>query len=296
MSEIAISHESIKTSGLRFAVTSAGTGDKLALLLHGFPECAYSWRYQVPLLARLGYRVWAPDLRGYGKSDKPKGISEYALDKLAKDVADLIDASGAKSVLLCGHDWGGMIAWHVAMYGLRPIERLVIMNAPHPACFYRSARTWRQLRKSWYIAFFQIPWLPELLLSRRNFELVARAFTRMAVDKSRFPDGVLEVFRKNASEPGALTAMLNYYRAARLSARIHRQRGFPRIDVPTLMIWGERDAALGKELTYGTDRYVSDLTVEYLQDVSHWVQQEAPEKVNAVLQTWLEGTPVSRDV
>ena len=109
MSEIAISQKSIKTNGLRFEVTMAGTGDKLALLLHGFPESAYSWRYQIPLLARLGYRVWAPDLRGYGKSDKPKGISEYTIDKLEQDVADLIDASGAKSVLLCGHDWGAFV-------------------------------------------------------------------------------------------------------------------------------------------------------------------------------------------
>ena len=287
MAEIAISYESIATKGLRFEVTTAGTGDKLALLLHGFPECAYSWRYQIPLLAPLGYRVWAPNLRGYGKSDKPDGISEYSLDKLEQDVADLIDVSGAKSVLLCGHDWGAMIAWQFAMHRLRPIERLVIMNVPHPACFFERGRTLRQLRKSWYIAFFQIPWLPEFLLSRHNYEPIARAFKQMAVDKTRFPDEVLDVFRKNASEPGALTAMLNYYRAAGRSVLIHRQRDFPRIDVPTLMIWGERDTALGKELTYGTDQYVSDLTVRYLADVSHWVQQEAPETVNAMLEAWL---------
>ena len=280
----------IQTKGLRFDVTTAGGGDKLALLLHGFPECAYSWRCQIPLLARMGYHVWAPDMRGYGKSDKPEGISEYTIDKLAQDVADLIDVSGAKSVLLCGHDWGAVIAWHFAMHRLRAIERLVIMNVPHPACFYENARTLRQLRKSWYIAFFQIPWLPEFLLSRRNCALVVRAFTRMAVDKSRFPQEVLEVFRKNASEPGALTAMLNYYRALRYT-RV-RSRHFPRIDVPTLMIWGERDMALGKELTYGTSEHVSDFTLRYLPDVSHWVQQEAPETVNAMLEAWLQGKPV----
>jgi epoxide hydrolase 4 len=281
----------IQTKGLRFEVTAAGGGDNLALLLHGFPECAYSWRCQIPMLARMGYRVWAPDLRGYGETDKPEGISEYTIDKLVQDVADLIDASGAKSVLLCGHDWGGMIAWSFAMRRLRPIQRLVIMNAPHPACFYQQARTFRQLRKSWYIAFFQIPWLPELLLSRHNCELVVSAFRRMAMDKGRFPQDVLEVFRKNASEPGALTAMLNYYRALRF-ARVRSQRDFPRIEVPTLMIWGERDLALGKELTYGTDRHVSDITLRYLPDVSHWVQQEAPETVNAMLEAWLEGKPV----
>ena len=288
MAEAAISHDSIKTNGLRFEVTMAGTGDTLALLLHGFPECAYSWRYQIPLLARLGYRVWAPNLRGYGKTDRPEGISEYAIDKLEQDVADLIDAACAKSVLLCGHDWGGWIAWHFAMHRLRPIERLIVMNVPHPACFHQRARTLRQLRKSWYIALFQIPHLPELLLSRHNCELVARAFTRMAVDKSRFPDHVLQVFRANACEPGALTAMVNYYRAAGRSALARRQRGFPRVDVPTLMIWGEQDTALGKELTYGTDQYVRDLAVRYLPDVSHWVQQEAPEKVNDILEAWLE--------
>jgi pimeloyl-ACP methyl ester carboxylesterase len=282
----------IQTRGLRFEVTTAGEGDKLALLLHGFPECAYSWRSQIPLLARMGYRVWAPDLRGYGKSDKPEGISEYTIDKLTQDVADLIDISGAKSVLLCGHDWGALIAWHFAMHRLRPIERLVIMNVPHPACFLQHGRTLRQLRKSWYIVFFQIPWLPELLLSRHNCEFVVRAFKRLAVDKSRFPPEVLEVFRKNASEPRALTAMLNYYRALRY-ARVWSQRRlprFPRIEVPTLMIWGERDLALGKELTYGTDQYVSNLTLRYLPDVSHWVQQEAPETVNAMLDAWLTDT------
>ena len=292
MSRIPISHESIKTKGLRFDVTIAGTGDKLALLLHGFPECSYSWRYQLPLLARAGYRVWAPDLRGYGKSDKPLGIAEYSIDRLEQDVSDLIDASGARSVLLCGHDWGGVIAWHFAMYGLRPIDRLVVMNAPHPACFYKRARTFRQLRKSWYILLFQIPWLPEFLLSRHDCELVTRAFTKMAVDKSRFSKDVLDVFRKNACQPRALTAMLNYYRAAPRSARIHRQRGFRRIEVPTLMIWGERDTALGKELTYDTGQYVTDFTIHYLPDVSHWVQQEAPETVNAILDAWLEGKPV----
>lgn len=281
----------IQTRGLRFEVTTGGEGEKLALLLHGFPECAYSWRYQIPLLARMGYRVWAPDLRGYGKSDKPEGIFEYTIDKLAQDVADLIDVSGATSVLLCGHDWGALIAWHFAMYRLRPIERLVIMNVPHPACFFQHGRTLRQLRKSWYIVFFQIPWLPELLLARHNYELVVQAFKRLAVDKSRFPQEVLEVFRKNASEPRALTAMLNYYRALRY-ARVRSQGGFPRIEVPTLMIWGERDLALGKELTYGTGEHVSDFTLRYLPDVSHWVQQEAPETVNAMLEAWLEGKAV----
>ena len=284
--------ELVQTAGLRFEVTVAGEGDKLALLLHGFPECAYSWRHQIPLLTRLGYRVWAPNLRGYGGSDRPLGVDAYRIDRLEQDVADLIDASGAKSVTLMGHDWGAGIAWNFAMYRPRPIDRLVIMNVPHPARFQRGLRTLRQLSKSWYIFFFQLPRVPEALLSARNYDTIARMFRDAARDKSRFPESALEVFKRNAAEPGALTAMLNYYRAMPRSASLFRRRGMPKIEVPTLLVWGEEDVALGKELTYGTDQHVSDLTVRYLPGVSHWVQQEAPETVNAMLEAWLTGQAV----
>jgi pimeloyl-ACP methyl ester carboxylesterase len=282
----------VQTRGLRFEVATAGSGDKLALLLHGFPESAYSWRYQIPLLARLGYRVWAPNLRGYGKSERPVGLSHYMLDKLEQDVADLIDASGAKSVLLVGHDWGGGIAWAFALFGQRPIERLVVMNTPHPACFREGLRTLRQLRRSWYFFFLQIPGLPEWLLSLRDHALIAYMFRSMAIDKSRFPDEVLREYRQNAAEPGALKAMVDYYRAMLRTPRALTQRAMPVIEVPVLMLWGERDSALGKELTYGTGRHVRDLTLRYLPRVSHWVQQEAPEQVNAMLEAWLTGRPV----
>lgn len=292
MTEPTIDMQLVQTRGLRFEVAMAGQGDRLALLLHGFPESAYSWRYQIPLLAGMGYRVWAPNLRGYGASERPEGVAEYTLDKLEQDVADLIDASGAKQVTLIAHDWGAVIAWAFAMGRLRPLERLVIMNVPHPACFERGIRTLRQLRRSWYIFFFQIPWLPEALIAARGYEAIERSFRGMAVDKSRFPDEVIDVYKKNAAEPGALTAMVSYYRAIPRSLGIQRARGYPKIEVPTLMVWGEQDAALGKELTYGTDEYVSDLTLRYLPGVSHWVQQEAPERVNAILEAWLTGKPI----
>ena len=284
--------ELVQTTGLRFEVTIAGEGDRLALLLHGFPECSYSWRYQIPLLVRLGYRVWAPNLRGYGKSDRPEGVRQYRIDKLEQDVADLIDASGARSVLLIGHDWGAAIAWNFAMYGSRPLDRLVIMNVPHPARMQRGLRTLRQLKKSWYMFFFQVRGLPEMMLARDDFSAIGRSFRGMAIDKSRFPDEVLAVYRKNAAEPGALTAMINYYRALPGSFGLARRRGMPRIDLPTLLVWGEEDSALGKELTFGTEDHVADLTVRYLPNVSHWVQQEAPETVNAMLEAWLTGETV----
>jgi epoxide hydrolase 4 len=287
-----IRSEIVRANGIDFNVAVAGSGERLALCLHGFPESSFSWRYQMPLLEKLGYRVWAPDLRGYGLSSRPPGIDAYAMETLEEDVAALIEASGATEIVLIGHDWGALIAWHYAMFGRIPISKLIIMNVPHPALARKGLRTLRQLRKSWYIFFFQLPRIPEWALGRNGCAAIAQAFRGMAVDKSRFPDEVLEVYRNAAAQPGALTAMLNYYRALIRGLRRLQHRGTPRIEAPTLMIWGEVDSALGKELSYGTDEYVADLTLRYLPNVSHWVQQEAPEKVNDMIETWLQGKGV----
>src|SRR6202000_1653885 len=269
-----IDHQTIRANGIDFNVATAGSGERLALCLHGFPESSYSWRYQMPLLAQLGYRVWAPDLRGYGASSRPRGVAAYAMENLEEDVAALIEASGAKEDVLVGHDWGAGIAWYYAMFGRLPISRLIIMNVPHPALMEKGLRTRRQLAKSWYIFLFQLPWIPEWGLARRGCEAIGRVFRDMAVDKSRFPEEVLRVYREAAAVPGALTAMLNYYRALLRGIRRTNRRGTAPIHTPTLVIWGEVDAALGKELTYGTENYVSNLTLRYLPNVSHWVDQE----------------------
>ena len=282
----------VKANGLTFEVDQCGTGEKFALLLHGFPESKHSWRFQMPLLAGMGYRVWAPNLRGYGKSDRPGAVSDYHIDKLVADVAGLIDAAGAKETLLIAHDWGAIIAWQFAIRKVRPLSRLVIMNVPHPVCFAEAMRTWAQLKKSWYVFFFQIPWLPERLFTARGAEAVGRAFTDMAVDKSRFPAPVVQEYRRNALEPGAMRAMINYYRAALRAGSKAMVPDPATVDVPTLMIWGEEDTALGKETTYGTEKFVVDFTIRYLPGVSHWVQQEAPERVNGMLAAWLKGEPV----
>jgi pimeloyl-ACP methyl ester carboxylesterase len=286
-----IRHQQVRANGLEFHVASCGEGDRLALCLHGFPECWYSWRHQLPLLASLGYRAWAPDLRGYGASSRPPRMQDYAVERLMEDVAGLIDASGTREAVLLAHDWGAVVAWYFAMRRVRPLRRLVIMNVPHPG----AARIGlRQLLRSWYIFFFQIPRLPEWLLSARGYEPIGRAFVGMAVDKNRFPEEVLRVYRENAARPGALTAMIHWYRALVRGGGALRQRrlGTPVIETPTLMIWGEEDSALGVETTYGTGEYVRDLTVRYLPGVSHWVQQEAPETVNAMLEAWLRDKPV----
>jgi pimeloyl-ACP methyl ester carboxylesterase len=283
----------IETGGLRFEVMACGSdaGGRLALCLHGFPEHAFSWRHQLPLLGRLGYLAWAPNQRGYGLTSRPPRVRDYGIDHLVADVGQLIDASGCREVLLVGHDWGGIVAWYAALRRVRPIDRLVVMNIPHPTRFREALRhDPRQRRRSRYILLFQLPWLPEWFLTRRGARAIGEAFRGMAVDKSRFPEEVLAVYRRNALQPGAMRAMLNWYRAAGRTLGLAEEA--PVLEVPTLVIWGEEDTALGVELLDGTERLVKDLTVRRLPGVSHWVQQEAPEKVDAILEAWLTGREV----
>ncbi|WP_417610022.1 alpha/beta fold hydrolase [Parasphingorhabdus sp.] len=280
--ESGITMQWMEANGQKLEVATAGEGKKLALCLHGFPELHYSWRHQIPLLVELGYKVWAPNLRGYGGSSKPEGVEAYRLNTLVQDVAALIDASGAEEVTLIAHDWGAIIAWHFAILKTRPLTRLVIMNVPHPKCAQRELKHWYQLKKSWYIFFFQLPRIPEWFLGRHGAKRIKRAFSRMAVDKSRFPEKDLQIYADAASRPGALRSMINYYRAL-LRTPDARCIGDGMVDVPTLMVWGEEDSAIDIRCTDGTEEWVPNLELHRLPGVSHWVQQEAPEKVNAIL-------------
>jgi pimeloyl-ACP methyl ester carboxylesterase len=276
----------IEANGLRFAYDEAGNGPDIALCLHGFPESRFSWRHQLPVLAEAGWHAVAPDLRGYGQTSRPAGRGAYRMDALVADVAALFDAFGARRRLLIAHDWGALIAWTFAIGRVRALDGLIIMNVPHPAVFARVLRgSLAQLRRSWYVFFFQLPVLPELMLGARGARAIGEAFRGMAVDKAAFPEDVLAVYRGNAAAPGALTAMVNYYRANFWG--LARAGTVSRIEVPVLMIWGEEDTALGLELTEGYGPFVADFTLERLPGVSHWVQQEAPEKVNARMLAWL---------
>ena len=176
----------VDANGLRFEVDECGDGDRLALCLHGFPEHSSSWRYQLPLLAELGYRAWAPNLRGYGNSSRPGGMDSYRIEHLLDDVAGLIDASGCRETVLLAHDWGAVIAWYFAMRQLRPLQKLVICNVPHPGPSSRRGISWAQIRKSWYILFFQLPWLPEKLFGADDARAIGDIMRNSAVDKSRF--------------------------------------------------------------------------------------------------------------
>ncbi|WGJ12979.1 alpha/beta fold hydrolase [Methylocapsa sp. D3K7] len=276
----------IAAHGHEFEVFEAGEGGKLALLLHGFPQHAVSWRHQVPYLAGLGYRVWAVNQRGYGGTSRPRRREDYALDRLTEDVAGLIDAAGAFSVTLIGHDWGAFVAWIFAIRRIRLLERLVIINVPHPLCFRRELKTWAQRRKSWYIGFFQLPVLPELLLAAGEGRLLAATMRHDARNPEAFSNEVLDVYRTNVSAPGAATAMLNWYRAAGRDVMAATDLD-ALIETPTLVIWGEEDVALGLPCLDGTDLYVRDLRIERLPNVSHWAQEDAPQEVNRVLEEFL---------
>jgi len=275
----------IKTNGVTLHYISQGDGP-LMLMLHGFPEFWYSWRYQIPEFAQ-DYRVVAPDLRGYNDSDKPQAVSAYAITELVQDVKGLITGLGYNRCVLVGHDWGGAIAWQFAYAYPEMVERLIVMNLPHPAKFAEGLKTPQQLLRSWYIFFFQLPFLPEWLLQQDDYRAIGRAFTEMAVDKSAITEEDARVYRNAAAKPGALTAMLNYYRQAFSELFKLNEKQWGVLDIPTLMIWGEQDTALGKELTYGTDDYVNNFKIHYLPDASHWVQQEQPQRVNDYMRKFL---------
>lgn len=289
MSMESLQYQIVHANGIDFNVATAGDGERLALCLHGFPESSFSWRFQIPLLTQLGFRVWAPDLRGFGQTSKPLGIGSYSQETLETDVTALIEASGAKEVVLIGHDWGAVIAWNYAMFGRVPIAKLIVMNVPHPAIWAKQLFNLQQLLRSWYILFFQLPWLPEWLLSRNNYAAIAASIRNTAANKTCFPPEILRVYQQSAAQSGALTAMVNYYRAAVRDFNKMKKRGARQITIPTLFLWGEADKALGIECTYGTEKHVSDLTFHRLPHVSHWIQQEAPERVNELIKSWLLG-------
>ena len=282
-------YQNVSANGLSFRVAVAGSGDRLLLCLHGFPESALSWRYQLAPLAQAGYCVWAPDLRGYAGTSKPDGLEAYHLEQLLDDVTALIVHSQARHVILVGHDWGGVIAWYYAMRHAGRIDGLMILNAPHPACFEREIRRWRQLRRSWYMVAGQIPRLPEWILSAKQARFIGMIFDIMRAHPDAIPDHIIRCYRQQAAEPGALTAMLNYYRAAILGggARRQRQLGYPTIRLPTLVIWGLHDHALTHHNLDGLNECVTDLTIIPLPHAGHFVHEDDPQRVTDTMLSWL---------
>ena len=281
----------VTVNGVSLRCAVAGDGP-LVLLLHGFPERWFSWEPQVRALAAAGYRVVAPDLRGYGESDKP--ADGYDIETLSADVAGLIDAFGGGPAAVIGHDWGAAITWCAAERYPDRIARYAALNCPHPwvlrdVGLFRSPK---QLARSWYIVFFALPWLPEQWLSRGRAAVVARMFRRAAVDRTNFTADRVDRYRDSVRTPDDARPMIAYYRAS-LRAALSPLAPPRTILQPGLLIWAEDDIALGLELITGHLRFARDLRVERIPRCGHFVQLERPEEVTARLLTWLRDTDLS---
>jgi pimeloyl-ACP methyl ester carboxylesterase len=280
----AFEHRFVQAGGLRYHIVEGGQGP-LVLLLHGFPEFWYSWRRQLPALAER-FRVVAIDLPGYNLSDpSPDG---YGLQRLVGHLAELVPALGAEQAHLVAHDWGGVLGWGLAMWAPERVAKLAILNAPHPATYLRELRrNPRQMLKSWYVGFFQLPRLPEWWLGRERCRPLADLLRRTAVQPEAFSETDLEAYRVAGCRPGVLTAALDYYRALGRQGPKRLGRSLRPIEAETLVIWGQQDVALVPELLDGLEAWVPNLRVVRVADSGHWIQLERPEVVNTALLEFL---------
>jgi len=271
----------LQVNGITLHCIEAGPKDgPLVILLHGFPEFWWAWRYQIEPLSRAGYRVLVPDQRGYNLSDKPEGRSAYDLDTLARDVIGLSDALGYGACSLVGHDWGGLVAWWAASRHPDRIERLVAINAPHPAIAGAYMRRHpSQILRSSYISFFQLPYLPEALFSAGDYQTLKRALRRTS-RTGTFSEQDLAEYERAWSRPGALTSMLNWYRALPLRPP-HRSSG--RLPMPVLAIWGMQDRFLEFGLCEQSLALCAHARAIPLHQATHWVHLEEAETVNGAL-------------
>ena len=273
----------VDREGVRLHVRAAGPEDgPLVVLLHGFPEFWYGWRHQIAPLAAAGYRVLVPDQRGYNRSDAPPDVAAYDLDLLVDDVCAVIDAAGHNRAAVVGHDWGAMVAWHLAHAHPERLRRLAVLNVPHPRVFRDTLRTSpTQLLRSTYALFFQLPALPEWLLGRNDGQGLA-TMLRWSGRPETFDDADRAIYRRAWRRPGRLRGMLNWYRAAaRRALRTAPPSG--QVEVPTLVIWGAQDVALDARMAAPSAARCADGRLEMLDDATHWVQHDAPATVNRLL-------------
>uniref|UniRef100_A0A8C5RB62 AB hydrolase-1 domain-containing protein n=1 Tax=Leptobrachium leishanense TaxID=445787 RepID=A0A8C5RB62_9ANUR len=278
-----------KHSGIRFHYVASGDkGSPLMLLLHGFPENWYSWRYQLDEFSH-GYRTVAVDLRGFGSSDSPPDLQDYKIETLLQDVRDLILGLEYSSCVLVGHDWGGTLAWTFSVHHSNMVDRLIVMNAPHPSAFHDYVLSHpSQLFLSRYVFLFQLPILPEILLSMCEFEYIRKPLTDPVLgiqnEKKRLTTEETEAFIYYISQKGALTAPLNYYRNIFGFFPMKAQD----VLVPTLLLWGENDAFLEAGMVPEMRQYIhAPFQTEIIPNASHWLQQDQPQVVNSIMRQFL---------
>jgi pimeloyl-ACP methyl ester carboxylesterase len=280
-----VAHRFAVVDGVRLHYVEAGEGP-LVVLLHGFPEFWWSWRNQIPALVDAGYRVIAPDQRGYARSDKPGDWREYRIERLAADVAGLIEAAGEERAAVVGHDWGAAVAWMVATLHPERVERLAILNVPHPETMEKTLRSSpKQLLHSWYMFFFQVPWLPERLLGWGGRRALASAYRDAR--PGAFDEGDLDRYVEALSGPEGFRGPINWYRAALRRTPGAMRRLFRPIAAPVLVIWGEQDRFLTASMADPDPDLVPDVRVVRLPTASHWVQHDEPDRVNALLTEFL---------
>ena len=276
----------IQTNGVRLHVMESGQADgPMVLFLHGFPEFWYAWRKQLPFFAQKDFFAVAPDQRGYNLSDKPEGIASYGINELAKDIAGLIDAYGRKQVYLVGHDWGASVAWWVAIRYPELIKKLVILNVPHPKVMARNVfKNTEQMKRSWYIFFFQIPGAVEKLAAETDYEWVLEMI-KTSANSGAFTPAELEEYRKAFKKPGAFTAMVNWYRAM-----IQTEQEAPAdfdVSMPMLLMWGEEDISMLSQMADESMAYCKQGKLIKMPGVSHWIQHEQAEKVNSLIEEFI---------
>jgi len=277
----------LSLNGWRFHVILAGPPEgQLLVFLHGFPEFWYGWRHQIDYFASRGYRIVVPDQRGYNLSDKPKKVADYNLDCLASDVIALIDHFQREKAIVIGHDWGAAVAWWVANRWPERVEKLVALNVPHHQVFKRFIqKSWEQKRRSWYMLLFQIPFLAEAV-----YRAVGARSMRESSRPGTFSEADFEVYRKGWNQPDGITGMFNWYRAA-LRHPPQKIEDY-RIHVPTLMLWGKKDAFLMSEMAEPSLEFCDDGRLVFLDEATHWLQHEFPERVNGLMQAFLDGKPM----
>jgi pimeloyl-ACP methyl ester carboxylesterase len=283
----------IKTNGVHLHTIFAGDPEgEPIILLHGFPEFWYGWRKQIPYLAEQGLRVIVPDQRGYNLSDKPKNIRDYYIDTLADDIAGLIDELGYEQVTLVGHDWGAAVAWWTATRHAGKLKRLGILNVPYPTIMQETLQQGNigQMLKSWYMGFFQIPFAPEALIALGNYRAGLQALERSSKPNT-FSEEDFAHYQQAWSQPNAMKSMINWYRAIRYSTNL-QARGYDAISknpVETLILWGEDDAFLGKELAAMSLERCEQGHLIYFEDTTHWIQHEQAEAINPLLVALAKG-------
>ncbi len=267
---------------------TAGTSEKLVVLLHGFPEFWYSWRHQIAALSD-DYTIVAPDMRGYNLSDKPSNVSDYSIEHLVSDIVRLIGHFGREKAAVIGHDWGASVAWAMAMKKPKVLWKLGALQVP-PIPIWKRNQTMKQFFASWYMFFFQLPSLPEFVFKKNDYAALVKSLTESTAKSGVFSPEVIAEYKNAWGQPGAATAMLNYYRANIMKRLFGSSEMPPRIDVPTLFIYGEMDKAVLPETVVGVGDMISGPYTEHrIPTCGHWVQQEARDEVTQVLRKFLAG-------